>query len=236
MKKIMYVAALFAAVAFASCSGNKTSDAASEADSTADSTVVAEGETLDATQAAACADSLTAALDQELQSANPDPAKVKELTESIKTVTEKLQSQGDEEAVKSYTSKVKEYLTTNADKIKSIDPQSVTVLDVVNAAANLPQSVKNAAEDGVDAVKADGSAAKAAAEVAKDAAKTAGKAAVSAAENKAKETASKAVSDAKAKKDAAVQKANDKANAAVQKGAQKASDAISKGLSKALGN
>lgn len=234
MKKIMYVAALFAAVAFASCSGNKTSDAAAS-DSAEDSTVVA-GETLDAAQAAACADSLTTALEAELKKSTPDAAKVKELTEAIRTTTEKLQSQGDEEAVKSYTSKVKEYLTTNAEKIKSVDPQSVTVLDVVNAAANLPQSVKNAAQDGVDAVKADGEAAKAAGEAAKNAAASAGKAAVSAAENTAKAAASKAASDAKAKKDEAVKKANDKANEAVQKGAQKASDAISKGLGKALGN
>ena len=223
MKKIMYAAALFAAVAFASCSGNKTSDAA-----VYDSTVVAD-ETLDATQAAACADSLTTALEAELQKATPDAAKVKELTEAIRTTTEKLQSQGDEEAVKSYTSKVKEYLTTNAEKIKSVDPQSVTVLDVVNAAANLPQSVKDAAQSGVDAVKADG-------EAAKNAAASAGQAAVNAAENTAKAAASKAVSDAQAKKDEAVKKANDKANEAVQKGAQKASDAISKGLGKALGN
>lgn len=227
MKKIMYVAALFAAVAFASCSSNKTSDEA-VSDSTEVSTVEA-GETLDAAQAAACADSLTTALEAELKKSTPDAAKVKELTEAIRTTTEKLQSQGDEEAVKSYTSKVKEYLTTNAEKIKSVDPQSVTVLDVVNAAANLPQSVKSAAEDGVDAVKADG-------EAAKNAAASAGKAAVSAAENTAKAAASKAVSDAQAKKDEAVKKANDKANEAVQKGAQKASDAISKGLGKALGN
>lgn len=206
---------------------NKTSDGA-VIDSLEDSTVV-EGETLDAAQAAACADSLTTALEAELKKSTPDAAKVKELTEAIRTTTEKLQSQGDEEAVKSYTSKVKEYLTTNAEKIKSVDPQSVTVLDVVNAAANLPQSVKSAAEDGVDAVKADG-------EAAKNAAASAGKAAVNAAENTAKAAASKAVSDAQAKKDEAVKKANDKANEAVQKGAQKASDAISKGLGKALGN
>lgn len=236
MKKLVYVAALFAAFTFASCGGNKTSDAAGT-DSTAAAVDSAVGDVTIESPADAekLADQYTAQLDAELQSANPDPAKVKQLTECIRQATETLKDGCNEEISKAYASKVKAYLEKNADKIKNIDPQSITVLDVVNAAANLPQSVKDAAAEGVDAVAGDGAAAKAAGQAVKAAAEQAGQKAVSDAKAAGQKAVSDAKANAKAKADAAVKNANDKANAAVQKGAAKASDAISKGLKKALG-
>lgn len=225
MKKIIYAAALFAAFTFASCGGNKTADQQQvAADSVSTDAAIADGTIESVADAESLADKITSQLDQELQSENPDPAKVKKLTEQIRQCSETLKNGENAEIAKAYASKVKAYLEQNADKIKSIDPQSVTVLDVVNAAANLPQTVKDAAAEGVDAVKGDGAAAKAASQTVKAAAQQAGQ-----------KTVSDAKANAKATTDAAVKKANDKANAAVQKGAAKATDAINKGLKKALG-
>ena len=236
MKKLVYAAALFAAFTFASCGGNKKSDAAA-ADSMAEAvdTAVSDMTIESAADAEKLADQMTTQLDAELKSDNPDPAKVKQLTESIRQATESLKEGSNGEFATAYASKVKAYLEKNADKIKNIDPQSITVLDVVNAAANLPQSVKDAAAEGVDAVVGDGAAAKAAGQAVKAAAEQAGQKAVSDAKAAGQKAVSDAKAAAKAKADAAVQDANNKANAAVQKGAAKASDAISKGLKKALG-
>lgn len=235
MKKFALAVAAFAALTFASCGGNKTSDQNEAAQNDSTEVPVSDATIETTADAEGLADNLTTQLDAELQKDAPDAVKVKQLTDQIKQASEALQNSGNTEVAKAYASKVKNYLEQNADKIKSIDPQSITVLDVVNAAANLPQSAKDAAAQGVDAVKADGQAAKAAAEAAKGAAESAGKQVVSDAKAAAKQTADKAKADAKAAGDAAVKKANDKANEAVQKGAAKASDAINKGLSKALG-
>lgn len=217
MKKLVYMAAICAAFAFASCGGNKTSDAAPAADSTA-----ATGES-GVEIATNIAESAVTDLDAALSADKVEADKVKEITANIQKTVKQLEEAGKTEEAAAYASKVKAYLEKNADKIKSVDASSLTVLDVVNAAANLPQSVKDAANEGVDAVKADGSAAKAAATAATEAAKEAGKAAA----NQAVESA-KAKANEEANK--AVEKANKKADEAVQKGAQKASDAISKGL------
>lgn len=214
MKKIVYVAALFAAFAFASCAGNKTSDQnGATADSVAVDEPVGDAAIEDVAGAEKLADTYMAQLDALLKEKHPDVAKLKELTSQIGAAVENLQRSGNAEVVKTYASKVKNYLEENADKLRSIDPQSVKVMDVVNAAVNLPQSVKDAAEAGIDAAKSDG-------QTVKETMESAGK---------------QAVSDAKAAHDAAVKKANEKASEAVQKGADKANEAISNGLKKALG-
>lgn len=240
MKKIAFAAALFAAFALASCGGNKTSDQNETAtDSTALGTPVSDSTIEDAASAEQLADTYTAQLEKELSSEHPDPAKVKQISEQIRQAAETLQKSGNAEVAKAYASKVKAYVEKNAEKLKSVDPESVTVLDVVNTVANLPQSVKDAAAEGVDAVKGDGEAAKAAGKQAvndaKAAAEAAGKQAVNDAKAAAQKAADKAKSDVKAARDAAAKKANDKANEAVQKGAAKANEAVSKGLKKVLG-
>ena len=225
MKKIAFAAALFAAFALASCGGNKTSDQnETAADSTELGTPVSDSTIEDAASAEQLADTYTAQLEKELAAEHPDPAKVKQISEQIRQAAETLQNSGNAEVAKAYASKVKAYVEKNAEKLKSVDPESVTVLDVVNTVANLPQSVKDAAAEGVDAVKGDGEAAKAA-----------GKQAVNDAKATAQKAADRAKSDVKAARDAAAKKANDKANEAVQKGAAKANEAVSKGLKKVLG-
>ena len=225
MKKIAFAAALFAAFALASCGGNKTSDQnETAADSTELGTPVSDSTIEDAASAEQLADTYTAQLEKELAAEHPDPAKVKQISEQIRQAAETLQNSGNAEVAKAYASKVKAYVEKNAEKLKSVDPESVTVLDVVNTVANLPQSVKDAAAEGVDAVKGDGEAAKAA-----------GKQAVNDAKATALKAADRAKSDVKAARDAAAKKANDKANEAVQKGAAKANEAVSKGLKKVLG-
>ena len=218
MKKIVYVAALFTAFAFASCAGNKTSDQnGATADSVAVDEPVGDAAIEDVAGAEKLADTYMAQLDALLKEKHPDVAKLKELTSQIGAAVENLQRSGNAEVVKTYASKVKNYLEENADKLRSIDPQSVKVMDMVNAAVNLPQSVKDAAEAGIDAAKSDG-------QTVKETMESAGKQAVD-----------KAKADAKAAHDAAVKKANEKASEAVQKGADKANEAISNGLKKALG-
>lgn len=208
--------AAVAAFSFASCGGNKTNDSAAEADSTA---VVAQAE--------AAADEATAQLDAVLAGENADPAKVKEALDGIKAKVEELQAAGDTEAAAAYASKVKEYIEEHADAIKNADPSSLTVLDLVNAAANLPQSAKDAASDAANAVTSDVDAAKAAGKAAVEGAADAAKAAATEKVTEAKENAEAA---AKAKVDETKQAAKDKADAAVQKGAQKASNAVNKAL------
>lgn len=222
MKKIVYVAALFAAFAFASCGGNKTSDQnGATADSVAVDEPVGDAAIEDVAGAEKLADTYMAQLDALLKEKHPDVAKLKELTSQIGAAVENLQRSGNAEVVKTYASKVKNYLEENADKLRSIDPQSVKVMDVVNAAVNLPQSVK-------DAAKSDG-------QTVKETMESAGKQAVSDAKAAGKQAVDKAKADAKAAHDAAVKKANEKASEAVQKGADKANEAISNGLKKALG-
>ncbi len=229
MKKIVYVAALFAAFAFASCAGNKTSDQnGATADSVAVDEPVGDAAIEDVAGAEKLADTYMAQLDALLKEKHPDVAKLKELTSQIGAAVENLQRSGNAEVVKTYASKVKNYLEENADKLRSIDPQSVKVMDVVNAAVNLPQSVKDAAEAGIDAAKSDG-------QTVKETMESAGKQAVSDAKAAGKQAVDKAKADAKAAHDAAVKKANEKASEAVQKGADKANEAISNGLKKALG-
>ena len=222
MKKIVYVAALFAAFAFASCAGNKTSDQnGATADSVAVDEPVGDAAIEDVAGAEKLADTYMAQLDALLKEKHPDVAKLKELTSQIGAAVENLQRSGNAEVVKTYASKVKNYLEENADKLRSIDPQSVKVMDVVNAAVNLPQSVK-------DAAKSDG-------QTVKETMESAGKQAVSDAKAAGNQAVDKAKADAKAAHDAAVKKANEKASEAVQKGADKANEAISNGLTKALG-
>lgn len=219
MKKIILMVAAMAAFTFTSCGGNQTSDGNVE---NAD-TVAVEGDEAVAAEAAAAADEATSKLDAVLSAENADPSKVSEAIASIEQKVKELQESGNVEAAAAYASKVKTYLEEHKDQLKSIDPSSLTVVDLVNAAANLPQSAKDAASEAVEAVTGDASAAK-----------EAGKAAVEGAKSAATEAASKAKTDvenaAKAKVEEGKAKVQKKADEAVQKGAKKASDAVGKAL------
>ncbi len=235
MKKLVFAVATFATLTFAaSCGGNKTSDANAEADSAmVDSTAdeaAAANLTPEEQAAAQAADEVTAQLDQALSQENADPAKVKESVAAIQKKVEELQAAGDTKAAAAYASKVQAYLNENAEKLKSIDPQSVTVASLVSSVVNAPETAKSAAQSAKEAVEGDAAAVKAAAQKAGDAVKAAPEAAKAAAKAKATEATNAAVNKANQKASEAVEKANKKANEAVQKGADKAAKAIGKSL------
>jgi len=228
MKKLMFFAACFAALTFCSCGGNKTSDASAEAvDSTA---VDADGNSVK--DPAAAAATSTEQLDAVLNAENADPAKVKEAVAAIEKKVEEFKASGDTEAAAAYASNVKAFLTEHADQIKKIDPTSVTVLDVVNAAANLPTTATDAAKGAADAAVSDANAAKdaakAAASTAKSAAENAAKNTVNSAKAAATSAAASATTAATQKVEKAKSDAKKKADDAVQKGANKAASAINK--------
>lgn len=219
MKKIILMAAAVAAFTFTSCGGNKTSDANAES---ADTTAVEDAEAM-TDEAVTAATEATSKLDAVLTAENADPSKVTEAVQAIEQKVKELQESGNLEAAAAYASKVKTYLEEHKEQLKNIDPSSLTVVDLVSAAANLPQSAKDAASEAVEAVKGDASAAKAAGEAAVESAKSAAKSAVNEAKTNVENAAKAKVEEGKAK----VQK---KADEAVQKGAQKATDAVKKGL------
>lgn len=108
MKKIVYVAALFAAFAFASCAGNKTSDQnGATADSVAVDEPVGDAAIEDVAGAEKLADTYMAQLDALLKEKHPDVAKLKELTSQIGAAVENLQRSGNAEVVKTYAAKVR---------------------------------------------------------------------------------------------------------------------------------
>lgn len=219
MKKIILMAAAVAAFTFTSCGGNNTSDANAE---NADTTAV-EGEDALTAEAVSAAEEATSKLDAVLSAENADPAKVTEAVQAIEQKVKELQESGNVEAAAAYASKVKTYIEENKEKLQSIDPSSLTVVDLVNAAANLPQSAKDAASDAVEAVTGDASSAKAAGEAAVESAKSAAKSAVNEAKTNVENAAKAKVEEGKAK-------VQQKADEAVQKGAKKASDAVNKAL------
>lgn len=219
MKKIVLMAAAVAAFTFASCGGNKTSDENVE---NADTVAVTDSAAATA-EATAAADEATAKLDAALSAEKADPAQVSEAIEAIELKVKELQESGNTEAAAAYASKVKTYLEEHKEQLKNIDPSSLTVVDLVSAAANLPQSAKDAASEAVGAVTGDASAAKEAGKAAVEDVKSAAKSAASDAKTKVEDAAKAKVEEGKAK----VQK---KADEAVQKGAKKASDAVGKAL------
>lgn len=223
MKKIVWIAATAAllGVSLTSCGGNKTQNGDAES---ADTT----GITSDAENAAStAADEMTSKLDAALAQGTGDPEKVKTVLADIRKKVDELTASGQSEAAAAYASKLKSYIESHADELKRIDPSTLSVLDAVNAAANLPESVKKGAEKALDAAKQAGSTA---AENAKNKAVETASQAVENAKNDAKTTAEKAKADAKAKANEAAANAQKKANQAIQHGAEKAASALGKAL------
>lgn len=221
MKKIILMAVAVAAFTFTftSCGGNNTSDANAE---NADTTAVG-GEEAVTDEAVSAAEEATSKLDAVLSAENVNPAKVTEAVQAIEQKVKELQESGNVEAAAAYASKVKTYLEENKEKLKNIDPSSLAVVDLVNAAANLPESAKDAASDAVEAVTGDASAAKSAGKAVVEGAKSAAKSAVNEAKTNVENAAKSKVEEGKAK-------VQQKADEAVQKGAKKASDAVNKAL------
>jgi hypothetical protein len=194
MKKFVMSTMAVAAIALASCGGAQKE--AQPVDVTAEETAAVE---------------LTEALAEKLE--NADSAAVAELTAEAAKVIEELQAAGNEAAVQAYASKVKAFVEENKEKLEGFG-LNTNLGTIVNAVANLPESVENAAEAAGEAVKAD--AEHVAEEVVEGVEQTAADK-VEEQKQAAQEKLNQAVEDANQKVEAEKAKAKDKAIEALKK-------------------
>ena len=185
------VAAFVAAMSLTACTGS-TNPNTSEEDSLAVVTL-SEG---------AEAEEVVNVLEKEVEAG--DAPALNKAVETIQAELQEIIESGDAEKAAAYASQIKAFIDQNADKLKELDINTITLNDIINAAKALPVNAENAAEDAAAAVQAD-------AEAAKDA----------------------AVEAAKAKADEAVEEGKAKANEAVQDAANKANEAASKAINDA---
>ncbi len=185
------VAAFVAAMSLTACTGSTNANT-SEEDSLAVVTL-SEG---------AEAEEVVNVLEKEVEAG--DAPALNKAVETIQAELQEIIESGDAEKAAAYASQIKAFIDQNADKLKELDINTITLNDIINAAKALPVNAENAAEDAAAAVQAD-------AEAAKDA----------------------AVEAAKAKADEAVEEGKAKANEAVQGAANKANEAASKAINDA---
>ena len=169
-----------AVVLFSSCGGNTGSNVAEEDSLNIDTVATLEQP----------AEDLQAELNQTLQ--DGDAAEINEAIEKVATDIQAALESGDQEAAKKYASQIKAFVDENADKLKDLDVNTLTVSSLIETVKNLPESAEATADDAKNAVKADAEAAKADAEA--KASETVDEAA-----NQAAEKADKALQDAAAK-------------------------------------
>lgn len=200
MKKLFFMALAGMVMAFTSC-GNKTAENAEVVDSvTTDSVMDAE--------------SLVSALGEKLN-AN-DPAALAALSQQAQQTIADLIAKGDTATAKAYASNIKEFVDTNADKIKTIASGNETINNLVNTVK--ATSISELATQAANAVKADAN--QAATEV-KDAADTKVQEGKDAAKQKVNEQVDAVKQKANEQIDAAKQKANDEVNKATNKALNK---------------
>lgn len=200
MKKLFFMALACVAMGFASC-GNKTVENAELADTAAVDSV------LDA-------DAMVSALGDKLN-AN-DPSAMQALALQAQQTIADLIAKGDTAAAKAYASKIKEFVDTNADKVKEIASGNETINNLVNTVKST--SISDLASQAANAVKAD--ATQAASEV-KEATDEKVQEAKDAAKNKVNEQVDAAKQKTNEQIDAAKQKANDEVNKATNKALNK---------------
>lgn len=208
MKKIMLTMAV-AVTLCCSCGGNKAETSTNEA----------------ATDSLAMIDSAVTTLTNEIQSKleEKDATGVNELLQQAQTYIQQLASNGNSEEAKAYAAKVKEYITSKSEELKTIGV-SETVSNLIDAAAAAPgeagEAVESTANEAKDAVKQT-----------VENAKSAGKEVVDAAKKKVTDEANTAVENAK-------KEVKEKANKAVEKTkketTEKANKAIDDAKNKAL--
>ena len=188
MKKVLFMAVAAAAISFASCTNSAKGDA-NAADSTATPAVenVAEDVTKD----------LQSKLDA--KDANGMQAALATINEKIET----LKKEGKE--AKSRVKQVQDWLTNNAETVKSVVGENEALNKLVDGVKAIPVDALGAGEEAVEGAKAG----------------------IQDAANAAQEKADAAV-------DAAKQKTNEAVDAAKQKAADKINEAADKAASKAV--
>ena len=182
-------------VMFSSCGGNTGNKVAQEDSLVIDTVATLEQDTTEDVQAQ---------LTETLQSG--DAAQVQAAIEKVAGEVQAAIQSGDQQAAEKYASQIKAFVEQNADKLKALDVNTLTVGNLIDAAKNLPANARQTAQDGKNAVKADANAAREAADAAAEKAKADAKAAADQAVEDAKEKAK-----AGEKADQAIQDATDKA-------------------------
>lgn len=204
MKKSFALAAMAAFVMLSSCGGSTSSKVAEEDSLVIDTVATLEQDTTEDVQAQ---------LTETLQSG--DAAQVQAAIEKVAGEVQAAIQSGDQQAAERYASQIKAFVEQNADKLKALDVNTLTVGNLIDAAKNLPANARQTAHDGKNAVKADANAAREAADAAAEKAKADAKAAADQAVEDAKEKAGEKVDEAAAKAsekaDQAIQDATDKA-------------------------
>ena len=188
------------AMGFASC-GNKTTENAELADTTAVDSVMD-------------ADAIVSALSEKLQ-AN-DPAALAALSQQAQQTIADLIAKGDTALAKEYASKIKEFVNTNADKIKEVASGNETINGLVKTVQ--ATSVTDLANQAAAAIKAD------ATQAANDVKDAAGQ--------KVEETKEAAKAKVNEKVNESVDAAKNKANEQIDAAKNKANEATNKALNK----
>lgn len=237
MKKILFVAMAACAISFASCSGNKTDNAANNADS---------AQVEETTAANVAAQSVF----QQLKDAASDPAKLQAAVGAAQVKIQELLASGNAESVKQYTQILQDLI--NGDKSVQEALSAVkdaagsgNLLSAFNSVVGAATAEGATAESFVEATKKAGTdayteTAKKAAEAveavtdavenAPEAAKQAVENAAQNVQNQAKEAVNQKVDEGKQKANEAINNAQTKANDAVNNAAQKGADAARKAL------
>ena len=190
MKKIFYVIVAIAAITFSACNGTAKGGAETDSIAVDDSAVPTPPE--------ANVDATISALSKAV--ADDDAEATQSLLAKAQAYIAKLQEEGKLEEAKALVKQVQDWLTTNAETVKSVVGENETLNKLVEGVKAIPVEALGAGEQAVEGAKA-----------AADAAKDKADAAVDAAKQKTNEAV-----------DAAKQKAADKINEAADKAADKA--------------
>lgn len=199
MKKVFLMAMTAIAFIFAGCEDKKTSPNYNQADTT-----IVIDESADAT-----ADSLTSELDTQLSQNNTDA--IQATLTSLQNKYAELVASGKLDTAKAYATKIQQFLSDNAEKIKAAAANNPSIAALVAGIQNLPTTTEATAEQAEEAVKNN----------AKDMMKKA-EHETNQAIDKAKREASKATDKANAQ----MNEAKDKAGKALDKSAEEANKKV----------
>lgn len=150
MKKLFIFAAAIA-LTFSSC-GNKTQNAAANADSAAVVTDE-EGSVELSEDAKTTINNLTAELQKAIDA--KDAKTTISVLANLQTIYKNLAEEGKLEEAKAYGSAIKKFVNDNAESLKTIASGNSTVESLVNGIINLPTSAAATAEDAKAAITSD---------------------------------------------------------------------------------
>lgn len=130
-------------VMFSSCGGNTGGKVAQEDSLVIDTVATLEQDTTEDVQTQ---------LTETLQSG--DAAQVQAAIEKVAGEVQAAIQSGDQQTAEKYASQIKAFVEQNADKLKALDVNTLTVGNLIDAAKNLPANAKQTAKAGEKADQA----------------------------------------------------------------------------------